>query len=311
MTVSYNTSMRTLLTAALILTLAPLSTAQQNETWTRPTKPLQIAGNVYYVGTYDLSAYLITTEGGHILINTGLAGSTPLIRASVESLGFKLSDVTLLLATHAHWDHVAALAEIKTLTGARLLMHEGDVPSLEDGGRSDFRFGDSPNTYFAPVEVDKPLKHGDEIRLGSTVLTVHHHPGHTKGASSFTLTTRHGERDYRVLIANMGSINPGVTVSGMPGYPQIREDYARTFALQKELTFDIWVASHASQFNLHTKAARQGGPERFIDPEGYRKAVDELEAAYLRQLQKERLAAPISRGLARSPAGLSRQGEAP
>jgi len=286
----YNTSMRTLLIAALMFILPPLSTAQQNETWTRPTKPLQIVGHLYYVGTYDLSSYLITTDAGHILINTGLAGSTPLIRANTESLGFKFSDVKLLLATHAHWDHVAALAEIKTLTGARLLMHEGDVPSLEDGGRSDFRFGESPGTHFAPVKVDQPLKHGDEIRLGSTVLTLHHHPGHTKGASSFTFTTRHGEREYRVLIANMGSINPGVTVSGMPGYPQIREDYARTFGLQKELTFDIWVASHASQFNLHTKAAREGGPERFMDPEGYRNAVNGLETSYLRQLAKERVA---------------------
>lgn len=283
--------MRTLLTAAaLIFTLGSWSAAQENEAWTRETPPVRIVGNLYYVGTYDLSSYLITTDEGHILINTGVASSTPLIRANIESLGFAFQDVKLLLATHAHWDHVAALAEIKRLTGARLLMHEGDAASLEDGGRSDFRFGGSPATYFAPVTVDQRLTHGDEIRLGSTVLTLHHHPGHTKGASSFTFTARQDDRDYRVLIANMGTINPGVTVSGMSTYPQIREDYARTFARQKALAFDIWVASHASQFGLHTKAARAGGPERFVDHDGYRTSVAALEAAYLDQLAKERKA---------------------
>ena len=280
--------MRIPMMAALLITLAHGSAAQENEAWSRPTKPIQIAGNLYYVGTHDLASYLITTEAGHILINTGLASSTPLIRENLESLGFRLQDVKILLATHAHWDHVAALAEIKRITGARLLMHEADVPSLEDGGRSDFRFGSSPNTFFPPVKVDQALEDGDEIRLGSTVLTLHHHPGHTKGASSFTFATRHGDREYRVLVANMGSINPGVKVSGMPSYPRIREDYARTFARQKALTFDIWVASHASQFGFHTKAAPRGGPERFLDREGYRAAVEGYEQAYLTQLEKER-----------------------
>jgi metallo-beta-lactamase class B len=192
------------------------------------------------------------------------------------------------LTTHAHRDHVAALAEIKQVTGARLLAHEGDVPSLEVGGRSDFRFGASPNTYFAPVRIDEALQDGARIRLGRNELMLHHHPGHTKGASSFAFTTRHDGRDYRVLIANMGSINPGVRVSGMETYPQIRDDYARTFARQKAMTFDIWVASHASQFGLHEKAARPGGPERFIDPEGYRREVARLEEAYRRQLEDER-----------------------
>jgi metallo-beta-lactamase class B len=282
--------MRILGIAAIVLALGITGIARQNEAWTRATAPVHIVGNLYWVGTYDLSSYLITGDEGHILINTGLESSTALIRTSVESLGFRFEDIRLLLATHAHWDHVAALAEIKQLTGARLLMHEGDVPSLEDGGRSDFRFGASPNTYFAPVKVDEALTDGARIRLGSTELTLHHHPGHTKGASSFTFTTRHEGREYRVLIANMGSINPGVRVSGMDTYPQIRQDYARTFASQQALAFDIWVASHASQFGLHEKTARPGGPERFADANGYRREVARLEATYLRQLEEERAA---------------------
>jgi metallo-beta-lactamase class B len=272
----------------LAATLGAVATAQNNETWTRPTPPVHIVGNLYYVGTYDLSSFLITTDQGHVLINTGLASSTPLIRTSVEALGFEFSDIKILMATHAHWDHVAALAEIKRLTGARMLIHEADAASLEDGGRSDFRWGQDPTSYFDPVTVDRRLKDGEEIRLGSTVLTLHHHPGHTKGASSFTFTTRQGDRDYRVLIANMGSINPGVRVSGMPLYPRIGDDYARTFARQKALQFDIWVASHASQFGLHQKAAAAGGPERFADPAAFRASVAALEQVYLDQLQKER-----------------------
>ena len=140
----------------------------------------------------------------------------PLIIEGVEKLGFKMADVKILLATHAHFDHVAGLAELKRRTGAQMWMSEADAALLEDGGKSDFRFGDDPDTNFEPVKVDRRLKDQDTIALGGVTLTAHHHPGHTKGATSFTLTVREGGRDYRVVIANMGSINPGVTVSGMP-----------------------------------------------------------------------------------------------
>jgi metallo-beta-lactamase class B len=195
-----------------------------------------------------------------------------------------MTDIEVLLATHAHWDHVAAMSEMKTLTGARLLMHEGDAPLLEDGGRSDFRFG-GPEPSFEPVKVDQRLKDGDVVRLGATAITVHHHPGHTKGASSFALTVRDG-RDYRVVIANMASINPGVSMRGMPGYANIAADYAGTFRAQKALALDVFLASHASQFGLHRKH-RPGDaydPRRFVDPQGFRAAVERLEKVYVDQL---------------------------
>jgi metallo-beta-lactamase class B len=180
-------------------------------------------------------------------------------------------------------------AAIKKLTGARLAMHEGDAGVLEDGGRSDFRFGNEPSLHFAPVRVDQRLKDGDVLRLGDTAIRVHHHPGHTRGASSFTLTVRDG-RDYRVVIANMGSINPGVRLTGKPSYPTIAEDYARTFERQKAMAIDIFLASHAGQFGLHTKA-RPGAPydpARFVDPQGFRAAVERLEQTYRDQLARER-----------------------
>ena len=187
--------------------------------WSRPTEPFRIVGNVYWVGTYDLSSYLITSPDGHIVINTGLPDSVPQIRANIEQLGFKIADVKILTATHAHWDHVAGLAALKKITGASVYMSAPDADVLESGGKSDFRWGKDPQAWFDPVTVDRRLADGDTIRLGGNVLTLHLHAGHSKGASSFTFTVRDGTRDYRVGIINMGSINPGVRVSGMPGFP--------------------------------------------------------------------------------------------
>jgi metallo-beta-lactamase class B len=276
----------------LSLCVCASAAAQQNAEWRQPFPAFKLIGNVYWVGTYDLSTYLITTDAGHILINTGFAETVPEIKKGVEELGFDFDEVEILTATHAHFDHVAGLAELKRLTGARLMMSEADAVLLEDGGKSDFRFGDDPATNFEPVQVDRRLKDQDTIALGGVTLTAHHHPGHTKGATSFTLTVREGGRDYRVVIANMGSINPGVTVSGMPSYPTIGDDYARTFAAQKALPVDVFLASHASQFGMHDKYKPGDAydPERFVDPQGYRAAVERLETIFREQLARERAA---------------------
>jgi metallo-beta-lactamase class B len=264
--------------------------AQGNPDWTRPFPPFRIIGNVYWVGSYDLATYLITTPQGNILINTGVGETAKQIKASVEQLGFKLSDTKILTATHGHWDHVAGLAELKRMTGARLIVSEPDKELFESGGKADFRFGDTPESRFEPVKVDGTFKDNDTISLGGTVLTAHHHPGHTKGATSFTLNVPEGGKTYRVVIANMGSINPGVTVSGMPKYPGIGDDYARTFKAQKDMQIDVWLASHASQFKLHEKykPGDAYNPDRFVDPAGFKAAVEQLEKTYREQLAKER-----------------------
>jgi metallo-beta-lactamase class B len=283
-----------MLTRALLLSLVlcASATAQQNDDWRRPFPPFKMIGNVYWVGTYDLSTYLITTDAGHILVNTGFDDTVPLIVQGVEQLGFKMADVKILLATHAHGDHVAGLAQLKRLTGAQMMMSEADAVLLEDGGISDFRFGDGRTPSFEAVKVDRRLKDQDTVALGGVALTAHHHPGHTKGATSFTFTVPEEGRNYRVVIANMGSINPGVTVSGMPKYPTIAADYARTFAAQKALTVDVFLASHAAQFGMHDKynPGAAYDPNRFIDPQGYRAAVERLEQVYLAQLAQERAA---------------------
>jgi metallo-beta-lactamase class B len=276
----------------LALCIGFSAAAQDRSQWTQPFPPFKLIGNVYWVGTYDLSTYLITTDAGHILINTGFVETVPEIQKGVEQLGFDFDEVEILTATHAHFDHVAGLAELKRLTGARLMMSEADAALLEDGGKSDFRFGDDPDTNFEPVRVDRRLQDQDTIALGGVTVTAHHHPGHTKGATSFTLTVREAGRDYRVVIANMGSINPGVTVNGMPSYPAIGDDYARTFAAQKALPVDVFLASHAAQFGLHEKYKPGDAydPNRFVDPDGYRAAVERLERTYVEQLARERAA---------------------
>ena len=184
----------------------------------RPFPPVRIIGNLYYVGTYDLAVYLITTLRGTHADQHRLRRSTGKIRANVEALGFRFADIKLLLATHGHGDHVGAMSEIKKITGARMLMHEADAGMLETGGGEDYRYPQGRSAVYEPIKVDQRLKEGDKVRLGDTELTVIHHPGHTKGSTSFSYTVSEGGRDYNVLIVNMASINPGVQVTFMQAF---------------------------------------------------------------------------------------------
>lgn len=270
------------------------ATAQQltplpvnNPDWSKPQEPFRIAGNLYYVGTYDLGCYLITTPAGHILINTGLAESLPVIKEHIEKLGFKFKDIRILLCTQAHFDHVGAMAEIRRLTGAKMMADAGDVAVLEDGGNSDYVMGGN-GAYFKPVKVDSQLHDKDIISLGGTKLTILHHPGHTKGSCSYLLTVRDAKRSYRVLIANLPTILDNVDLKGMPGYPEVGRDFAATFESLKKQQFDIWVASHASQFGLHDKY-RPGvyNPMAFADHKKYKEEIKDLYAQYLKKLSEK------------------------
>lgn len=269
-------------------TAAPVF-AQNNE-WTRPIAPVHLIGNIYWVGTYDLSTYLITSPQGHILVNTGLASTVPEIKKSVEQLGFKMSDVKLLTATHGHYDHAAGMAELKRMTGARLVVSERDKDLFETGGKADFRFGNDPDAMFEAVKVDGTFKDGDTLSVGGISLVAHLNAGHTKGATTFTTTVTENGKSYRVAIANMGSINPGVKMSGMPGYPTISQDYAKTFLAQKDMKLDVFLASHASQFGLHEKykPGDAYNPERFVDPKKFLAEVQRLEKIYLDQVAREK-----------------------
>src|SRR3954447_2867383 len=189
-------SFRILLALVALALLQLTLRAQDNADWTRPFPPFRIIGNIYWVGSYDLSTYLITTPQGNILVNTGVGDTAQQIRKSIEQLGFKLSDTRILTATHGHYDHVAGMAELKRLTGARVIVSEPDRPLLESGGKADFRFGSSPGAQFEPVKVDSTFKDGESITLGGTTLVAHLHAGHTKGATSFTTDVQEGGKSY-------------------------------------------------------------------------------------------------------------------
>ena len=253
--------------------------------WVRDQEPFRIAGNLYYAGTYELCSYLITTPKGHILINTGIPGSDSMIRKHVEALGFRYSDIKILLANHAHFDHVGAMAAIRQATHARLMIQEKDVPIMADGGNSDFEFG-GHGPMFAPVKVDKSLHDGDVVSLGGMEILVLHHPGHTKGACSFLFTVKDSARTWRVLVANIPSIISETKFPGMPGYPEVGKDYGYTLDTMPKLQFDIWLSCHASQFDLQKKHQPGGGyhPEAFIDRATYDTWLETLKAKYTKKM---------------------------
>jgi metallo-beta-lactamase class B len=267
--------------------LAPMP--YTDSAWSKPYESFRIAGNLYYVGTYDLACYLIVTPQGNVLINSGLASSVPMIRKSVETLGFKFTDIKILLTTQAHYDHVAGLAEIKKITGAKMMVHENDAQVLGDGGSSDFSFGGNGST-FASVKADRLLHNSDTVQIGETKLVVLHHPGHTKGATSFLMDVRDEKRSWKIVIVNMPTILPQTRIYGMPAYPKVGADYKYTLESLKNLQFDLWVASHASQLDLHTKRKEGDAyhPEAFSDRAGYEAYVNDLYAEYTKRLKTEK-----------------------
>jgi metallo-beta-lactamase class B len=276
--------------AVLIWTTTLL--AQVNPDWIEPFPPFRIAGNLYYVGSKDLASYLIATPQGHILINSSLETSPPLIRASVEKLGFKLSDVRILLVSHAHWDHDGGSAAIKTLTGATYMVMDGDVSVVESGGKTDFQYGNSPASLYPPTKVDHVLHDGDEVKLGGTTLVAHLTPGHTKGCTTWTMKVTEAGKSYDVVIIGSPNVNDGYKLVGNPSYPGIVVDYERTFQVLKSLPVDIFLGAHGSYFDLLTKYPRlkEGAANPFIDPAGYKSYVADREKAYRTELAKQKAA---------------------
>ncbi len=262
--------------------------------WTEPYEAHRVIGNLYAIGTADLGVFLIATNEGHILINTGLEDSAYWIKANIEALEFEFQDIKILLTTQAHFDHTAALAEIKLLTGAQMLATPRDAPVLLDGGASDAQFGHCLDFRFPPVTVDGELTDGEEIKLGNTSLKTHHHPGHTAGSASYSMIVREDGRDYRVLVANMGTINQGKRLSGNPTYRGVARDFALTFNRQRDMRVDIWVASHGSQYGLARKyrPGQAYSAKTFYDPQGFKTEVRRLEQLYREQLAFEGAAEP-------------------
>jgi len=281
--------LRRSLTALLLA--APLFTAQlfAQADWTEPFPPDKVIGNVYYVGSKGLASYLIPTSQGLILINSSLEASVPLIRDSIEKLGFHFNDVKILLISHAHWDHCAGSAKIKELTGARYMVMDADVAEVEAGGKGDFQYSDSKDSLYAPTKVDRVLHDGIQVKLGEAVLTAHLTPGHTKGNTTWTMKAQDGGKTYDVVIVGSPNVNAGYKLVGNALYPQIAQDYERTFRVLKSLHCDVFLGAHGAYYDLEAKFAKMkpGAPNPFLDSQGYQSYVEERDQTFRAELKKQ------------------------
>src|SRR3989475_208195 len=241
----------------------------------KPFPAHKVIGNIYFVGTEGLGSFLITTQEGHILINSDYEQTVPMIRASVEKLGFRFADVKILLGSHAHADHMEGDALIKKLTGARVMALEQDVPLLQ-----------KLRPRGEPHPIDRVLKDGDEVKLGGVTLVAHLTPGHTKGCTTYTFRVEDAGRAYNVVIVGSVSTNAARLV-GNADYPQIQDDYARSFRVLRSLPADVWLGSHTTFYRLTEKYAKleAGGVNPYIDPEGYKTFLDTAERQYQTELQ--------------------------
>jgi metallo-beta-lactamase class B len=280
--------MRRCLFALLLLLMARLA-ARSNPAWTRPFPAFHIAGNLYYVGSEDLASYLVATPQGLILINSSLESSVPLIRKSVEELGFRFSDIRILLISHAHDDHCAGSAAIIKLTGAKYEVMDGDVTVVQSGGKTDFQYGADPHAHYPPAHVDRILHDESIVKLGGIALTAHLTPGHTRGTTTWTMDETENGRVLHVVIVGSPNVNPGYKLVGNMAYPQIAADYKRGFAVLDKLPCDIFLGAHGAYFGLTEKYPRwkAGDHNAFIDPAGYKAYIADRERAFQAELARQ------------------------
>ena len=284
---------RSLFVAALLCLCAPAfadapAFSVQPE-WTRSFPPFRIAGNLYYVGSEDLAAFLITTPQGNILINSNLTTSPTQIKHSVEALGFHFSDIKILLISHAHPDHSAGSAAILSQTHAKYFVMDADVRAIESGGRTDFRFGNDKSMWYPPAHVDRVLHDGDKISLGSTTLIAHLTAGHTPGTVTYTFDESESGKILHVVIVGSPSVLESYKLIDNPTYPHIADDFRHQFVVLKSLPCDIFLGAHASYFDLKEKYVRlqHGDRNAFIDSAGYTNFVADRERSFESAYQKQ------------------------
>jgi metallo-beta-lactamase class B len=267
---------------------APLNL--MNPAWTTPAAPFTIVGPIHFVGTQDLAVYLITTPAGHILIDGAVPSMAGEIEKSIRALGFKPEDIKILLTTQAHFDHVGTLAHFKTLSKASVRIMQGDEALVADGGKSDYLLGDRAEARFTPVKVDVVLKDGDVVRLGGVSLTALRTAGHTPGCATYTMTVTDGGKTYAVVFPGSTTVNPGTRLVVNPSYPGIADDFRQTFDRLASLRPDIFLAAHASFFDLEGKRARMKteGVAAFVDPDGYRRLHAQKREAFDAAVAQER-----------------------
>ena len=248
--------------------------------------PHKVIGNVYAVGTAMLNSYLITTPQGHILINTNFEDTVPLLRDAVEKAGFKMTDIKIILGSHAHGDHMQADAIVKELTGgAQVMAMEQDVPALKNMKAPSGK----------PHPIDRVLKDGDTVTLGGTTLTAHLTPGHTRGCTTWTMKATEGGRTYDVAIA-CGGLQEDARLVNNKNYPEIADDFAKAIAVYKKLPVDVFLASHSWFFDPAGKYKRMSTEKTnpYIDPAGFKAWVANMEKNHASLLAEQRKNPPTN-----------------
>jgi len=282
--------------AVAISFVAPQSASAQADPQSRsedqPVAPFHLVGNIYYVGASDVTSFLIVTPAGDILLDGGFVQTAPQIEANIRKVGFKLSDVKILLNSHAHFDHAGGLAELKRLTGARFVAMQGDAALLALGGRGDFYFGD--RLTFPPIKPDRVIHDGDTVSLGGVTLTAHLTAGHTRGCTTWTMITKENGKPLHVVFIGSMSVLSGYRLVGKESYPGMAADYERSFRVLRSLPCDVFLASHGQFFDLTAKRealARSPKENPFIDPAGYRAYLNRSEQAFQTELRRQQAAA--------------------
>jgi metallo-beta-lactamase class B len=269
----------TALALAAGLGMAAPASADDPSEWSTPVKPFRIAGNVYYVGTKGLSAYLIVSKQGAILLDGTTAENAPLIERNIEAVGVPLHAVKQLISDHAHHDHVGALAQIKQDTGAEFLASAADTWALEHGrARGDTNYKSKP---FRPIKVDRTVHDGEAIQLGDVTLTAHLTPGHTPGCTSWSTTVQDQGRQLNVLFICSIAVAGNILV-GNHAYPEIASDYRATFRKLATMKADIVLPSHPDMTHVIEREARREGGETdaFIDSQALPSLVAHFSAAF-------------------------------
>jgi len=253
--------------------------AQGNPDWHREFPAFRIAGNIYYVGTADLASYLIATPQGHILLNTDFKEDVPLIKKSVEQLGFAYKDIKIILISHAHGDHDEATGLVRSETGAKLMVMDADVPAEESAAPG------RPGAH-----VDRVLHDGDTVELGGSKLIARLTPGHTKGCTTWTMQVREDGRTLNVVVVGSPNVNAGYVLVGNKNYPQSADDYVKTFARLKSLPCDVFLGAHGAYFGLKAKheKLKAEATNPFIDPDGYKAYVAERNETFQKEWARQR-----------------------
>ncbi len=281
---------RLLITSAIISTVLATSgsLAQDNPEWSQPTEPFHIVGNIYYVGTKGLGAYLITSNDGAILLDGTLDKTPPLVERNIIKLGFALTDVKIIIVSHAHFDHAGGVARIQRETGAKLVVSKADRWAMEHGlhdGQTSY-----PRGKFPAVKVDQVINDGDEVKIGNVGISATLTPGHTPGCTTWTTAVLEGTRSLKVVFPCSLTVAGNILV-GNERYPHIVDDFRRSLDLVQNLKAEIVLPSHPEVADVMGKKRRveAGEARAFEDPELLAEIVGKSRVAFGKELQRQTL----------------------